>query len=164
MSDRIRQNNTPACFFCNGADEGATNDDRGFQVVVNDTFTPSPTWVIDGYLAVGHWHEEQTSIGYGKADPSTIGLSNSLFQVPMLPLVNADFYSGLGSQFSSLNRYVRSNGTAIGNITKEFAKHTLTFGANYDIAFMNNRQDQPGSLNFDRTFTSCEPTQNPCEA
>jgi hypothetical protein len=168
MSDRIRQNNIPACFFCNGADEGATNEDRGFQVVVNDTFTPSPTWVVDGYLAIGHWHEEQTSIGYRKASPSTIGLSNSLFYVPtMLPIVNADFYSTLGSTFSSLNRYVRSYGTAIGNITKEFPKHTVKFGANYDIAFMNNRQDQPGTLNFDRTFTSCEPgptVSGPCQA
>jgi len=167
MSDRIRQNNTPACFFCNGADEGATNDDRGFQVVLNDTYTPSPTWVIDAYAAYGHWHEEQTSLGYGKADPSTIGLSNSLFQVPLLPIINADFYSTLGSTFSSLNRYVRSNVTFIGNVTKEFPKHSLKFGANYDIAFMNNRQDQPGNFNFDRTFTSCEPGPTPggpCQA
>jgi hypothetical protein len=167
MSDRIRQNNTPACFFCNGADEGATNDDRGFQVVLNDTYTPSPTWVIDAYAAYGHWHEEQTSIGYGKADPTTIGLSNSLFAVPMLPVINADSYSTLGSAFSSLNRYVRSNVTFIGNVTKEFPKHSLKFGANYDIAFMNNRQDQPGTFNFDRTFTSCEPgptSTDPCQA
>jgi hypothetical protein len=166
MSDRVRQNNTPACFFCNGADENAANDDRGFQVVLNDTFTPSPTWVIDSYAAVGHWHEEQTQVGFGKADPSSIGLSNSLFQVPMLPLVNADFYSSLGSQFSSLNRYVRSNATFLGNVTKQFSKHTLKFGANYDIAFINNRQDQPGSFNFDRTFTSCEPVAGggPCQA
>ncbi|PYV85860.1 MAG: hypothetical protein DMG93_00085 [Acidobacteria bacterium] len=166
MSDRVRQNNTPACFFCNGGDEGAINSDRGFQVVLNDTYTPSPTWVVDGYAAVGHWHEEQTSIGYGKADPSTIGLSNSLFQVPMLPIVNVDSYSTLGSDFSSLNRYVRSNSTFIGNLTKEFPKHTLKFGANYNIAFMNNRQDQPGNFNFDRTFTSCEPVAGggPCQA
>src|SRR5437764_14571093 len=87
MADRIRQNNTPACFFLNGAGGGATNGGRRFQVVLNDTYTPSPTWVIDAYAAYGHWHEEQTSIGYGKADPSTIGLSNSLFAVPMLPIL-----------------------------------------------------------------------------
>jgi hypothetical protein len=167
MSDRVRQNNTPACFFCNGGDEGAINADRGFQIVLNDTYTPSSTWVIDGYAAVGHWHEEQTSIGYGKADPSTIGLSNSLFQVPMLPIVNVDSYSTLGSDFSSLNRYVRSNSTFIGNLTKEFPKHTFKFGANYNIAFMNNRQDQPGNFNFGKAFTSCEPgptSSDPCQA
>ncbi|HKW17196.1 MAG TPA: TonB-dependent receptor [Terriglobales bacterium] len=166
MSDRVRQNNTPACFFCNGADENATNDDRGFQVVINDTFTPSPTWVIDAYLGIGHWHEEQTQVGFGQAQASAIGLSNSLFQAPMLPIVNSDFYATLGSTFSSLNRYVRSNGTAIGNITKEFPKHTLKFGANYDIQLINNIQEPPGTLNFDRTFTSCEPgpAGGPCQA
>jgi TonB dependent receptor len=57
--------------------------------------------------------------------------------------------------------------TFIGNVTKEFPKHSLKFGANYDIAFMNNRQDQPGTFNFDRTFTSCEPgttSTGPCQA
>jgi hypothetical protein len=156
MSDRVRQNYTPACYFCNGADESATNDDRGFQVVLNDTYTPSPSWVIDAYAAVGHWHEEQTSIGYGQATASTIGLSPSLFQAPLLPLVGAEVYAALGSTYSSYNRYVRSNFTAIGNVTKEFARHTLKFGMNYDIQFMNNRQDSPGSLNFGRAFTACD--------
>ena len=85
----------------------------------------------------------------------------------MLPVINADSYSTLGSAFSTLNRYVRSNVTFIGNVTKEFPKHSLKFGANYDIAFMNNRQDQPGTFNFDRTFTSCEPgptSTDPCQA
>jgi Carboxypeptidase regulatory-like domain len=166
MSDRVRQNYTPACFFCNGGDNNATNDDRGFQVVVNDAYTPSPTWVVDSYLAVGHWHEEQTSIGYGQSNPGTIGLSQSLFQAPLLPLVNVTNYDTLGSTYSSYDRYVRSNGTAIGNITKEFAKHTLKFGANYDIVFMNNRQDVPGTFNFGTSFTSCDPDPKggPCHA
>jgi hypothetical protein len=167
MSDRVRQNNTPACFFCNGADEGSTNDDRGFQVVLNDTYTPSPKWVIDAYAAYGHWHEEQTSIGLGKANAATIGLSPSLFETPLLPIITAENYATQGSDFSSLNRYVRSNVTLIGDVTKEFSKHTLKFGANYGIAFMNNRQDQPGNLNFDRTFTACEPgptSSAPCKA
>ena len=49
MMQRVRQNDTPACFLCNGADQAATNDDHGLQVVLNDTWTPSPTWVIDAY-------------------------------------------------------------------------------------------------------------------
>jgi hypothetical protein len=165
MSDRVRQNNTPACFFCNGADEGATNDDRGFQVVLNDTFTPSATWVVDSYAAYGHWHEEQTSIGLGKADASTIGLSPSLFQAPLLPIVHADNYSTLGSDFSSLNRYVRSNVTGIVNVTKELSRHTLKFGGNYDVALMNNTQDTPGDFEFGRALTSCDPEPGgPCRA
>src|SRR6185312_12807121 len=157
MSDRVRQDYTPACFFCNGADNNATNNDRGFQVVVNDTYTPSPTWVIDSYIAIGHWHEEQTGIGLGKGDLSTLGLSSSFSQAPLLPLVNADLYQTLGSTYSSYDFYVRSHGTAIGNVTKEFSKHTIKFGGNYDISFMNNRQDVPVTFNFPRGFTACDP-------
>jgi len=165
MSDRVRQNNVPACFFCNGADESANNDDHGFQLVLNDTFTPNPKWVIDSYAAYGRWYEAQTSIGYGKANASTIGLSPALFQAPLLPLVNADMYATLGSTYSSYNRYVRSNITVLGNLTRQFSRHTLKFGANYDIAFMNNRQDTPGSFGFGRSLTSCEPNQagGPCQ-
>jgi outer membrane receptor protein involved in Fe transport len=121
---------------------------------------------VDAYVAVGHWHEEQTSIGLGKADASAIGLSPSLFQAPLLPLVNASNYQTLGSTYSSYDFYVRSHGTAMGNITKELSRHTLKFGANYDIAFMNNRQDVPGTFNFDNEFTSCDPdaSAGPCHA
>ena len=164
MSDRVRQDYTPACFFCNGGDNNATNNDRGFQVVIDDTYTPSPNWVVDASIAVGHWHEEQTSIGLGQANASTIGLSPSLFQAPLLPLVNVANYNTLGSTYSSYDFYVRSYGTAIGNITREFVKHTIKFGANYDIAFMNNRQDVPGNFNFDSDYTSCDPDLNPCHA
>ncbi|HEX6822358.1 MAG TPA: TonB-dependent receptor [Candidatus Sulfotelmatobacter sp.] len=163
MSDRVRQNYTPACFFCNGGDNNATNNDRGFQVVINDAYTPNPTWVVDTYVAVGHWHEEQTSIGLGKGDASKIGLSPSLFQAPLLPLVNVQNYQTLGSTYSSYDFYVRSHGTAIGNVTKEFAKHTIKFGANYDISFMNNRQDVPGTFNFNMGFTECDGAP-PCVA
>ena len=82
---------------------------RGFQVVLNDTYTPTPTWVIKMcYAAYGHWHEEQTSIGFGKADPTpsdclTLSLQSQccllLMQTPIRPWVAHS--RGL------LNRYVR---------------------------------------------------------
>lgn len=166
MSDRVRQNYTPACFFCNGADNNATNDDYGYQIVVNDTVTPTPTWVIDTYVGGGYWHEAQTSIGYGVANASTIGLSPSLFQAPLLPLINADLYQTLGSTYSSFNRYPRTNGTAMINLTKELSKHTLKFGFNFDVQRINNIQESPGDFNFSRALTSCDspPDGGPCQA
>ncbi len=80
VSDRVRENQTPACFFCNGADTGYGNDDNAVQAVVNDTITPSPTWVIDAYLGYSRWHEAQRPTGLGKANPSTIGLDPAYFQ------------------------------------------------------------------------------------
>jgi hypothetical protein len=165
MSDRVRQNTVPACFFCNGADTNNDNKDWGFQVVLNDTYTPSPTWVIDGYAAYGHWYEAQTQVGLGKQNLSAIGLSPSLSpQVNGLPLVHADLYSNQGTEYSTLDRYVRSNVTWLGNLTKQFTRHTLKFGANYDIAFMNLRSDRPVTFDFGRSFTSCEPAPGGCQA
>ena len=166
MSDRVRQNNTPACFFCNGADQSANNDDNGFQVVLNDTLTPSPTWVIDSYVAFSRWHESQTSLGYGKTSASTIGLSPAQFQAPLLPLINAELYSTLGSTYSSYNRYIRDSDTAQINITKEFSRHSLKFGANFSVALINNIQEVPGTFNFSSSLTSCDPgpADGPCKA
>jgi hypothetical protein len=166
MSDRVRQNFTPACFFCNGADNNATNYDHGFQLVLNDTLTPTPTWVIDSYVSFGRWYEAQTAIGFGAANASSIGLSPSLFQAPLLPIINADQYNTLGSTFSSFNRYVRTSDTAQINLTKEFTRHTIKFGFNFDLALMNNIQESPGTLNFPRGLTSCDrgPANGPCQA
>jgi hypothetical protein len=165
MSDRVRQNTEPACFFCNGADTGSNNEDYGYQIVLNDTYTPSPTWVIDGYAAYGRWWEGQTQVGLGKQNLSAIGLSPSLSpQINGLPLVHADLYSSQGTDFSTFDRYIRSNVTWIGNVTKQFSRHTLKFGANYDIAFMNLRSDRPVTFDFGRSFTSCEPVTGGCQA
>ncbi|HKR83601.1 MAG TPA: TonB-dependent receptor [Terriglobales bacterium] len=165
MSDRVRQNSVPACFFCNGADTNSNNEDHGFQVVLNDTFTPSPTWVIDGYAAYGRWYEAQTQVGLGKQDLTAIGLSPSFSpQIHGLPLVHADLYSSQGTDFSTYDRYVRSNVTWLGNVTKQLNRHSLKFGANYDIAFMNLRSDRPLTLDFGRSFTSCEPVAGGCQA
>ena len=168
MTQRVRQNDTPACFLCNGADQAATNDDHGLQVVLNDTWTPSSTWVIDAYGAYTRWFEGQTSIGYGVANASTIGLSPSLFQADLLPLVNAANYMTLGSTYSSYNRYIRYLSTGIVNVTKVLHDHTIKFGFNYDVNMMNIRQDAPGNFNFDMNLTSCDPNQDngggPCMA
>ncbi|HET9101323.1 MAG TPA: TonB-dependent receptor, partial [Acidobacteriaceae bacterium] len=168
MTDRVRQNDTPACFLCNGADQSASNDDHGLQVVLNDTYTPSPTWAIDAYGAFTRWFEGQTSIGYGVANASTIGLSPGLFQANLLPLVNAQNYMTLGSTYSSYNRYIRGLSTGIINVTKQLGSHGLKFGFNYDVSMMNIRQDAPGNFNFDRNLTSCDPNTSvpgaPCQA
>ncbi len=161
MTDRIRQNDTPACFLCNGADQSASNDDHGLQVVLNDTYTPNSTWVIDAYGAFTRWWEGQTSIGYGVANASAIGLSPKLFQAPLLPLVNAQNYMTLGSTYSSYNRYVRYLSTGIVNVTKQLNQHSLEFGFNFDVSMINNTQDSPGQFNFTRSLSSCDPDPDP---
>lgn len=154
MSQRFRQNEDPTCFFCNGADSNAAILNHGVQVVLNDTITPSPAWVINTYGAYTRWLEGQTLVGYGKSDPSSIGLSKNLFQVPMLPIVNATNYQSMGNQYSSYDRYVRYLSTGVINLARQFARHTVKFGANYDVALFNHREDFPGIFDFSGAFTT----------
>ncbi len=163
MSDRVRENQTPGCIFCNGADNISGNDDHGFQVALNDTITPSPTWVIDSYGAFSRWWEGQTSVGYGVANLSKIGLSPTMSQAPLLPLINAGQYSQLGSSYSSYQRYVRYLSTGILNLTKELHTHTFKFGFNYDVAMINIRQDAPVNFSFGNDQTACDPGPLPGE-
>ncbi len=155
-SDRFRQDQNYPCFFCNGADTGVNQNDTGFQVVVNDTVTPSPTWVIDTYLSYSRWKEAHIAQGYGVADASAIGLSPTLFQAPLLPTIYPDNgYSSLGN--GSYEQYVRYSNTVELNFTKVFSRHTLKFGANFDDQRINSVSEAAGSFNFSSAQTSCDP-------
>jgi hypothetical protein len=166
VSDRVRQNDNPTCVFCNGADSGFANQDDGAQGVVNETWTPSQTWVIDVYGAYSRWLEGQSLIGLGSADPSAIGLPKDLFQVKALPIVYAGDYSQMGNPNSTYDRYIRYLSTGLINVTKELTHHTLKFGYNYDVSMINNRKDAPGTFSFSGGFSSCDPQPggNPCKA
>lgn len=161
MSDRVRENNVPACFLCNGADDEANNDDHGMQVVLNDTWTPTPYWVINGYAGFTRWWEGQTGLGYGVANASSIGLDPSMFQVNMLPIIYADGYSTLGSDYSSYDRYVRYLSTGIIDASRQMGQHTIKLGFNYDVSMINQRQDSPGTFSFGSQSTSCDPDIDP---
>ncbi|MGI8959041.1 MAG: TonB-dependent receptor domain-containing protein [Bryobacteraceae bacterium] len=172
-SDRFRQNTDSPCFFCTGGDSGTSFSSNGFQVVLNDTITPSPTWVINSFASYSRWREAQTSITLGVSDASTIGLSPSLFQAPILPGINVENYSPLGVTFGGgFNRYIRYSNTVQMNLTKQFSKHTVKFGGNFDDMRINNTQEANGvntgsaAFNFGTDLTSCDanPSGGPCIA
>jgi outer membrane receptor protein involved in Fe transport len=160
-SDRFRQDIVVPCFYCNGADTGVNQYNNGFQVVLNDTITPSATWVIDTYASYARWEEQHISQGFGVASASTVGLTNSLFQAPVLPTVTLD------NQFSNGNspllgngtyeRFARTSDTFQVNLTKVFSRHTLKFGGNYDVQQINVISEAAGSFDVTSGFTACEP-------
>ena len=164
FSDRVRQDITVPCFLCNGADNTVNQTNTGFQAVVNDTFTPGPTWVVDAYASYSRWREAHTAVGYGQGSASTIGLPNSDFQAPVLPTIGTDEYDYLGN--GSFQRYVRYSNTFQVNATKQLSKHTLKFGANFDVGMINVINEAAGSLNFSSALTSCDPASDggPCTA
>ena len=166
-SDRFRQDQLVPCYFCNGADTGNNQYNNGFQVLINDTITPSATWVIDTYASYSRWQEQHIAQGYGVASASTIGLDPAFFQAPLLPTISSDgAYSGSGLGNGSFQRYVRYSNTVQVNLTKQFSKHTMKFGANYDDQQINSISESAGSFNFSSAQTSCDPNSNggPCTA
>ncbi len=162
-SDRWRQDQVTNCFFCNGADTGVNQYNNGFQVVLNDTVTPSPTWVINSYVAYSRWLEQHVAQGLG-VDASAIGLSPSLFQAPVLPTISADNgFANLGS--GTFQRFSRTSDTIEVNITKVFSRHTLKFGGNFDNQLINVVNEAAGNFGFSSGLTACDPNSGgPCTA
>jgi hypothetical protein len=171
-SDRFRQDTTVPCFFCTGGDSGVNQTNNGFQVVLNDTITPSPTWVINSFASYSRWKEGHFAQTLGVANASTIGLSPSLFQAPILPGINVENYASLGVAFGGgYETYIRYSNTIQMNITKQFSQHTLRFGGNFDDQRINNAQEANGvntgspAFNFGTALTSCDPNAGgPCIA
>ncbi len=171
-SDRFRQDVTVPCFFCTGADSGVNEHDTGSQIVLNDTITPSPTWVINSFIGYGRWQEAHVAVSYGVANAATIGLPTSLFQAPILPGINVENFSSLGITFGGgFQKYTRYSNTIAMNFTKQFSKHTLKFGGNFDDQRINNTDESNGvntgsaAFNFGTALTSCDPNPGgPCLA
>lgn len=171
-SDRFRQDITNPCYFCNGADSGVNEHDVGFQVVLNDTITPSPTWVIDSFASYARWQEAHVAQSYGEADAATIGLPPSLYQAPILPGISAENYTGLGVTFGGgFQKYTRYADTLGMNVTKQLSRHTIKFGGNFDDLRINNTNEANGvstgspAFNFGTALTSCDPSAGgPCLA
>lgn len=166
FSDRFRQGSTSPCYFCNGADSNDNFLSEGWLAVLNDTITPGPTWVINSFVSYGYWREGQQLVGFGKANASTIGLSPSLFQAPVLPVIYADNYSQLSNNEDNADiHYARTSSTAQVNVTKELSRHTLKFGGNLSVQQISNFKDFPGNFSFSNTLTSCDPQAGgPCLA
>ncbi len=166
FSDRFRQGNTSPCFFCNGADYTTNSLSRGWLAVLNDTITPSPTWVINSLVSYGYWREASALTDFGQLTAASIGLSPALFQAPVLPNITADNYTQLSTNLNYADyHYARDTSTALVNVTKELSKHTLKFGGNFDVQQISNFKDYPGNFSFSNSLTSCDPqASGPCLA
>jgi len=90
-----------------------------------------------------------------------------------LPGISVENYSGLGVTFGGgFQKYTRYSNTIGINLTKQFSKHTLKFGANFDDQRINNTDESNGvntgspAFNFGTALTSCDPNPSggPCIA
>lgn len=156
---RLRQNNSGLCFFCNGAD-GALDGtvpakNLGFHTTLDNTFTPTPNWVVSVLLGVSYAKEQQIAPALGKLTAADIGLDPGLFHAPIIPAFSIEELTGIGTQFGQkVRQFPRYDNSLQVNVTKEHGAHTLKFGWMGESIMVNNIDRFSGNFSFGKGMTS----------
>lgn len=154
-TQRIREDQSPPCFYCNGADESGPYINPGYQAVWSNTFTPSPNWAITALLSSGRWSEDQVNPAQGILTPSSVGLNNAQYQAPIVPSFTIDGYAPLGEQFSQrIQKYIRYTDLLQVNANWEKGPHSIEFGGLIEPDLINNFDEFSGAFEFGNGFTS----------
>lgn len=159
-SQRIRENEPTPDYFGNGATPVLDYSDPGFEATIGNTFTPSPTWVINVLIGSGRWDENQSSPAQGKLTPASIGLNPADFQAQLIPPFAFDNYTSLGG--GELRNFIRYEDTLQVDVTKEKGTHSIKFGTYIESALINDSDNftGPASYNpfyFSRCMTAGQP-------
>jgi hypothetical protein len=144
------QENKAPEFLGGGADTNFSDVNPRHLVVIGNTFTPSPTWVINVLLGSGRWRENQISPSRGQ-DGTKVGLPSSvvaLFDTQTLPQFNMQNYSSIGNP-RWLNS-ARETHSLQANFTKELGAHSLKFGWLGELARLNNTDFNTPNFSFNR--------------
>ena len=159
-SQRIRENQPTPDFFGNGATPVLEFSDPGFNAVWGNTFTPSPSWVINVLIGSGRWHEFQGSPAQGKLTPASIGLNPADFQAQLMPPFAFDNYTSLGG--GEVSSFIRYEDTAQVDVVNQRGAHSIKFGAYLENALVNDTDNFTGPqsfnpYNFSRCMTAGQP-------
>jgi outer membrane receptor protein involved in Fe transport len=123
-----------------------------YHASINNTFIPNDRWVIDVLVGGGHWDENHAPASVGVIDAAAIGLSNDLFQAPIIPQFNVGGYLTLG--YPQIERYPRTTGSLQANVTRQSGSHTLRFGLWAETNLVNNINRYSADFGFGRGMTS----------
>jgi hypothetical protein len=140
-------------YMGNGADSSTGEKDPRYQIVLGDTWVPSPTWVVNLLIGFGRWHEDDTSASTGYS--STIGLPASLikqFQADTLPQFGFNNYSQIG--YTEHNQNTRELSNLQINASKELHSHSIKFGGLFELGRLYTNDAYSGFFNFDAGLTS----------
>ncbi len=152
---KATQENVAPVFFGNGADTNFSDVNPRHHFVYGNTFTPSPTLVINVLLGSGRWRENQNSPSKGLS-PSTLGFPAALvsqFQTDTYPSINlSGQYTTIGNpRFLNVPRETHNLQV---NISKELGSHSLKFGWLGELARLNNTDFNTPSFTFNRGMTA----------
>jgi hypothetical protein len=148
------QENKAPEFFGNGADTNFSDVNPRHQVVIGQTFVPSPTFVLNVLIGSGRWRENQISPSAGM-DGTAVGLPASvvsLFDTQTLPQFNSQNYASIGNT-RWLNS-IRETHNLQFNASKEMGAHSLRFGYMAEGAKLNNTDFNTPAFSFTRGLTS----------
>ncbi|MGH9657060.1 MAG: TonB-dependent receptor domain-containing protein, partial [Bryobacteraceae bacterium] len=148
------QENVAPKYFGNGADTNFSDVNPRHQIVIGNTITPSPTWVINVLIGSGRWRENQNSPSTG-LDATALGFPSSLvslFQTRTYPGFSAQNYASLNNRrFLNVPRETHN---IQANITKELGAHSVKFGWLGELARLNNTDFNTPEFGFNRGLTS----------
>lgn len=144
-----------------------TTDDTRNNVsgVVDWTYTPTPTTVIDVAIAANQWFQRNVNSGITKYKPSDVGLPSYIDQfclahndcsMPVVTLAGYFFYNGT-SFGRALSPYPKVRSEALkANISHVRGTHSLRAGIDFRGQIRNDAGANgfsAGNFTFDNTFT-----------
>jgi hypothetical protein len=149
------QLNSGAAFFKNPGDSWGGENDYRYEIITGETWTPSPTWVVNSIVSYGKWTEQDTSPSFGSS-ATALGLpaaTVALFQASnAYPEFNPDNYQQIG-----YNAYADTPHETDGlqfNISHELNRHSLKFGFLGEIQRMYPATISSPNFNFGSGLTA----------
>ena len=143
-------------FFGNGADSNFGGKNPRHFSSIGATYVPSATLVINVLVGHGQWRETQIATSQGKGGAIT-GLPGSLLsqlQATTLPQFAVANYAQIGN--SRYLNFPRRTDTWQVNASKELHQHSLKFGVQRDVSYLNSTDITNGSFAFNRGLTGAQ--------
>ena len=99
------------------------------EIILSNTWTPTPVWVVNAVLSYGKWTEEDTSPSFGH-DPTALGFASSTTnqwqESNAYPQFDFNNYTSLGED-AYANTPHETDGLQV-NVSRAFSRHSLKFG------------------------------------
>jgi hypothetical protein len=140
--------------FGNGTDNNFSDQNPRHQVVIGNTFVPTPTWVTNILIGTGRWREDQDSPSKGM-NATAIGLPASLasqFAAATIPQFAITNYPQISN-----NRFLNDPRTTDNlqiNNSKQLHNHSIKFGFIAEVEQVNSTDVRSAEFDFSRGMTS----------
>ncbi|MFT4113254.1 carboxypeptidase regulatory-like domain-containing protein [Silvibacterium sp.] len=125
------------------------------EILINNTWTPTPDWVVNAVVSYGKWTEQDTSpsIGY---DPTKLGFSSSTVgqwqQKDSWPEFTFNNYAQLGNSAYADTPHETDNLQI--NISRQLSRHSLKFGFMGEIERLYPNDLYSPTFNFTDSITA----------